>query len=124
MKNLLLIPSCGTYDLTYLPIVPSDRRKTILSGPEMIGFIERAIPHNPITVGKKPQISPVYANLIGMPPALFLYGTEDPLIDDSMYMAMEWGHAGNTIELKLLPGAAQASTLFQGMKSRIRQWLT
>jgi acetyl esterase/lipase len=52
-----------------------------------------------------PDISPLYADLHGMPAALFSVGTRDPLMDDSLFMAPRWLAAGNTAELALYPGA-------------------
>ena len=52
-----------------------------------------------------PDISPIHANLRGLPPALFSVGTRDALIDDSLFMAPRWLAAGNPAELALYPGA-------------------
>jgi acetyl esterase len=52
-----------------------------------------------------PDISPLYADLHGMPPALFSVGTRDALMDDSLFMAPRWLAAGNAAELALYPGA-------------------
>jgi acetyl esterase len=52
-----------------------------------------------------PDISPLYADLQGMPPALFSVGTRDALMDDSLFMAPRWLAAGNSAELALYPGA-------------------
>jgi acetyl esterase len=64
-----------------------------------------------VTERKDPKISSIYGDLSGMPPALFLCGTEDPLIDDSVFMAAKWSQAGNQAELLLVPGAWHAFTL-------------
>jgi acetyl esterase len=52
-----------------------------------------------------PDISPLYADLHGMPPALFSVGTRDALMDDSLFMVPRWLAAGNAAELALYPGA-------------------
>ena len=52
-----------------------------------------------------PDVSPLYADLRGMPPALFTVGTRDALLDDSLFMAPRWLAAGNVAELALYPGA-------------------
>ena len=53
-----------------------------------------------------PQVSPLYAELGGLPRALFSCGTKDPLLDDSTFMAARWAAAGNEACLKLWPGGA------------------
>jgi len=57
---------------------------------------------------RDPEISPLYANLGGMPPALFTVGTLDAMLDDSMFMYCRWLAAGNQAELALYPGADHA----------------
>ena len=54
---------------------------------------------------QEPDVSPLYANLSGMPPALFSVGTRDLLLDDSLFMAPRWLAAGNVAELAIYPGA-------------------
>lgn len=44
---------------------------------------------------QEPQYSPLYANLKGLPPALFTVGTADPLVDDTFFMEDVWRQAGN-----------------------------
>ena len=54
-------------------------------------------------------VSPLLADtdaLRGMPRALFSIGTDDPLLDDSLFMAARWASAGNEAELAVYPGGA------------------
>ena len=53
-----------------------------------------------------PDVSPMYADLAGLPRALFIVGTQDPLLDDSVLLASRWAAAGNSTELMVVPGAA------------------
>lgn len=53
-----------------------------------------------------PDVSPLYADLSVLPPAIFTVGTRDPLVDDTLFMAGRWAAAGNEAELKLWPGSA------------------
>lgn len=59
-----------------------------------------------------PFVSPLLADLEGMPPALFTIGTEDPLIDDTLEMHERWLAAGNTSELAIYPGGAHGFDAF------------
>jgi acetyl esterase/lipase len=40
-----------------------------------------------------------------MPPAIFTVGTEDPLLDDTLFMAARWRAAGHVTELRIWPEA-------------------
>lgn len=61
---------------------------------------------------RKPEISPLYADLHDMPPALFTVGTKDLLIDDSLFMHARWLAAGNDGDLAVYPGGPHGFTAF------------
>jgi acetyl esterase len=69
-------------------------------------FVEAYLPAgiNP----RDPDVSPLYADLKHMPPAIFTVGTIDPLLDDSLFMHARWIAAGNEAELAIYPGAPHA----------------
>jgi acetyl esterase len=60
---------------------------------------------------REPDISPLYADLDGLPPAHFSVGTMDPLLDDSLFMAARWEAAGRVARLSVWPGGVH---VFQG----------
>lgn len=61
---------------------------------------------------RDPAISPLYANLAGLPAARFVVGTNDPLLDDTLFMATRWQAAGNHTELDVVDAACHAFTVF------------
>src|SRR6185312_5827010 len=61
---------------------------------------------------RDPDISPLYADLKGLCPALFSVGTQDALLDDTLFMHARWIAAGNEAELAIHPGGAHGFTLF------------
>lgn len=67
---------------------------------------------------RDPDISPLYANLTGLPPALFTAGTRDPVLDDSLFMSARWLAAGNKSDLTVYPGGAHVFMAFPGAQSR------
>ena len=67
---------------------------------------------------RHPDVSPLYANLKDMPPALFTIGTRDALLDDSLFMHGRWLAAGNEGELAVYPGGAHGFIAFPGEIAR------
>jgi acetyl esterase len=77
---------------------------------------------------RNPTISPLYADLTGLPPALFTIGELDPLLDDALFMAERWRAAGNEAEIDLYPGAVHGfmnsvPPLGKHAQERIKSWV-
>lgn len=106
-----LVASYPIYDLTYTPSCLSHTREAVLSSQGMKAFVDTEFRNVPPERRRDPHLSLLYADLKDLPPALFLCGTEDPLVDDSAFMASRWSLAGNDAELCLVPGAWHAFTL-------------
>jgi acetyl esterase len=116
----------GVFDLTPPPAVRQwGDRQLILSRPTMEWFYECfAGDRN----RQAPEISPLYAKLHDMPPALFTVGTMDPLLDDTLFMHARWVAAGNEAELAVYPGGVHGFTGFpltlgQKANERIQEYL-
>jgi acetyl esterase/lipase len=93
----------GVYDVS---MTPSARlwgdQRIVISTPDLVFFAEQ---YAPTERHRHPDVSPLYADLRGLPPALFSCGTLDPLLDDTVFMAARWKEAGNECRLALYPGA-------------------
>jgi acetyl esterase/lipase len=93
----------GVYDVS---MTPSARRwgdqRIVISTPDLVFFAARYAPEER---HRDPDVSPLYADLSGMPAALFSCGTRDPLLDDTLFMAARWQAAGSSAELAIYPGA-------------------
>jgi acetyl esterase/lipase len=100
----------GAYDLSMTPSARNwGERNLILTTRLMQWFHENYVPTGNFD---NPDISPLNADLSGMPPALFTVGTLDPLLDDSLFMYMRWLAAGNSAELAIYPGGIHAFDAF------------
>lgn len=67
---------------------------------------------------RDPDISPLYGDLRGLPPAIFTIGTRDALLDDNLFMSARWTAAGNRAELAVYPGGCH---VFIGFPSALTE---
>ena len=77
---------------------------------------------------RDPDVSPLYADLARLPPALFTVGTLDPLLDDTLFMANRWCASAGSVELAVYPGGIHAFNSFpigiaRAANTRIRAFL-
>lgn len=101
------ILSYGGYDLAMTPSARNwGERYLILSTPILKAYIDWLAPAG--VDRTDPDLSPLNADLTGLPPALFTIGTLDPLMDDTLFMAARWTAAGNASELAIYPGGVHA----------------
>lgn len=103
----------GAFDLS---MTPSQRsfgdERLVLRTIDIIKFSEAFLANVTAKDWRNPDISPLYADLKGLPPALFTIGTRDALLDDSLFMYARWLAAGNQAELVVYPGGAHGFTAF------------
>jgi acetyl esterase/lipase len=103
----------GAFDLA---MTPSQRnwgeRNLILSTPILHYFGDMFLPGLDDEARREPGVSPLYADLSDMPPALFTVGSLDPLLDDSLFMHARWRAAGAPAELRVWPEAIHGFNVF------------
>ncbi len=56
-------------------------------------------------------MSPLYADLAGLPPMLITIGTEDLLLEDSLFIYSRYCAGGNQAILNICPGGAHGFSL-------------
>ncbi|HEX2943951.1 MAG TPA: alpha/beta hydrolase [Rhodopila sp.] len=101
----------GAFDLSMTPSqVAFGNRRLVLRTIDMQQFYNAFMPT--VTDRRQPDISPLYADLKGLCPALFTVGTQDALLDDTLFMYARWVAAANEAELEIYPGGAHGFTLF------------
>ncbi len=94
----------GVYDISRTPSqrgVPE--RPDILTAEQIEHFAEMFTPGMSPQERRDPDVSPLYADLHDLPPAIFTVGTDDHLVDDTLFMAARWELAGNQAELLVYP---------------------
>ncbi len=97
------ILTCGNYDATMTPSQRLTGDEGLVGRTSLRKYVEAYLPTG--VDPRDPDVSPLYANLHGLPPAIFTIGTADPLLDDSLFLSTRWIAAGNQAELVLYPGA-------------------
>jgi acetyl esterase len=88
---------------------PSQRGIRPHEGPDVLDpdsirfFTECYLPGRSDEQRRDPAISPAFADLRGLPPALLSVGTTDHLLDDTLLLAARSAAAGNDVELFVAP---------------------
>lgn len=119
----------GVYDLRETPSKRTNTVDPILSGAGMDWYGAHYLAGTPgETDLENPDISPVMADLSGMPPALFTIGTWDPLLDENLAMSTRWAAAGNVTDLAVYPGGIHAFDAFpwsmgDASREHMHSWL-
>ncbi|MFT3924995.1 MAG: alpha/beta hydrolase [Myxococcales bacterium] len=92
----------GTFDLMGTPSLWTAAPGTPFLDPALSKWFREHYAHP--DRHRDPEVSPMYADLTGLPPAQFLIGTVDVVRDDTLFMWARWRAAGNRAELVALPG--------------------
>ena len=120
-----------TYGCFDLALTPSARnwgdQNLVLSTPTLDWFVANFAEGQDLA---QPDLSPLLGRLDDLPPALFTVGTQDPLLDDSLFMYGRWVAAGCGAELAVFPGGIHGFNLFPDLpitsqaNRRIQAFLT
>lgn len=103
----------GPYDLSMTPSQRSFGSRRLLSNTETLRrTYELFTPGMGAEQRRSPEVSPLFADLTGLPPARIVVGAEDPLLDDSLFLAGRWQAAGSPVQLSVVAGAMHGFTLF------------
>jgi acetyl esterase/lipase len=122
-----LIFPYGQFDLTLnLPQVSSATRPLVINCEMMRRSSDAYVPGMTMEDKRSASVSPLYEDMQALvssgpdkrlPPALFLVGTEDPLLDDTLLMSMKWMIAGGEAVVKIFTGAPHGFTAFPSKSS-------
>ncbi|RDW80258.1 hypothetical protein BP6252_04896 [Coleophoma cylindrospora] len=122
-----LVLNYGIFDLTYSsPSIVNAPQDALITTTAALTFTTEAfVPHTTRLERQSADISPFYADLPSLaplPPALIICGTEDILIDDSVFFAAKYLMAGSDAVLKVFPGAVHGFMDFEGMAQQEEGW--
>ena len=93
----------GPYDMSFTPSQRLADATPLLDRAYLEASRPLVFPGRDPEALRAPGVSPLYADLSGMPPALFTVGALDPFLDDSMFMSARWRAAGGEADLHVYP---------------------
>jgi acetyl esterase/lipase len=109
----------GVYDMAGTPTVRAAGPDTlVLDGPGMAAGMASLTPGLDDVQRRQAPLSPLYGDLAGMPPALFIAGALDPLRDDSVAMARRWRDVA-PVRFQLVPDAPHGMIHFPTRMAKI-----
>jgi len=110
-----LVLPYGNYSIALgLPSMVSYDRPVLINHDIMRNFVDVYTPGWTAEERRNPLLSPLFEDLFALatasptgklPPALFLCGTNDPLLDDTLLMSVKWMATGSEAVVKIFPGA-------------------
>ncbi|MFE6196010.1 alpha/beta hydrolase [Streptomyces sp. NPDC057838] len=109
----------GVYDLSSTPSALEETDHDVLSASVLRGMMDLAHPDLSPAQRRDPDLSPLYADLTGLPPVLFGVGTADHLIDDTLFLERRWALANGNTTLRVYPDAPHGGT---GLPTVLPHW--
>jgi acetyl esterase len=107
-----LVLTYGIFDLSGTPSSRNRGDALVLSERATHEFHDLYLPGRSPEDLRDPAISPLYAELSGLPPAFLCAGTLDPLLDDSLFMTARLQAAGGTAEMHVIPESPHGFAAF------------
>jgi acetyl esterase len=96
----------GNYDVTMTPSQRQAESGFLITTGSLDWFYDQYMPDR--ARRDDPDVSPLYADLHGLPPVILAVGTADSLVDDTTFLASRLLAAGNDTELVIVPGGEHA----------------
>lgn len=127
----------GLFDLSLLPCARTWTNPLIMTTENIHRFKDAYLLRTSEEERRNPAISPMYHPIFQypgsqtvsaakyqgkrprLPPALFLCGTQDAVLDDQVLMSFKWQIAGGEARIKFLEGAPHAFLLLNAKKFNI-----
>jgi acetyl esterase/lipase len=107
----------GTYDLSNLPQVFNFSPELVMNLERVNRFLDAFLPGTTTEERKSPSISPFYEDLEKfrgrLPKALFVCGTADCLLDDTVMMGTKYLMAGGEAVIKIYEGGCHGFIAFK-----------
>jgi acetyl esterase/lipase len=99
----------GIYDLAGSEGLRAAPRDTlVIHAPTALSSLRQLTPKMTDKERRAPSISPAFADLSGLPPALFIAGTADPLLAETENLRARWKEANGNADILLVPEAPHA----------------
>ncbi|MBU6318827.1 MAG: alpha/beta hydrolase [Alphaproteobacteria bacterium] len=120
----------GPYDLAGSPSARNAGPDTlVLDGPRLMSGLQRLTPGEGEASRRHPSVSPLYADLRGLPSVMLIVGDKDPLLDDTLGLAQGLRSIGGEADLIVAPEAPHAFNRFptrmaERTNARVRDWLS
>ncbi len=100
---------CGGFDLSAsASLRKASRQSLLIDGPATEANLRRLVP----SLSLNRQRGPLASDLAGLPPALFIAGALDPIVDDSIEMSAKWQRQNENSSCIVVPEAPHGFNRF------------
>jgi acetyl esterase/lipase len=120
----------GLYDFSGTAMVrAAGPENLILHGPTVRSTLKKLTPDLTEDERRGPSVSPLYADLSSLPPALFIVGAADLMLEDSEKMEARWRAANGNSMLIIAPDTPHAfnrlgTAIAAKVEAFVDEWIT